>query len=86
MSTGSHAVVNPGCVGRFGLLDAKQLDPLFQLVLDPADARAAMARFAEHLLEGGTLIMPWIDIAADQPGGLDDRFDVGYFGRGRMRG
>lgn len=46
----------------------------FQLVLDPAAATAAMARFVEHLEPGGTLIMPWIDIALDHPDGADERF------------
>jgi ubiquinone/menaquinone biosynthesis C-methylase UbiE len=31
----------------------------FQLVLDPKDAAAAMARFFDHLLPGGVLIMPF---------------------------
>jgi len=47
----------------------------FQLIVDPADARAAMVRLAEHLHVDGALIMPWIDIAADHPGGLDERRD-----------
>jgi SAM-dependent methyltransferase len=46
----------------------------FQLVLDPAAATAAMARFAAHLEPGGTLIMPWIDIALDHPDGAAERF------------
>ena len=37
----------------------------FQLVIDPLAASAAMGRFFRHLRPGGTLIMPWIDIAVD---------------------
>jgi SAM-dependent methyltransferase len=46
----------------------------FQLVLDPADATAAMARLVAHLEPGGTVIMPWIDIALDHPDGAEERF------------
>ena len=45
----------------------------FQLLLDEGDASAAMLRFHDHLEPGGTLVMPWIDIAQDYPGGTDDR-------------
>ena len=38
----------------------------FQLVLDPTDAAAAMARFAAHLEPGGLLVMPFI--ALGRPG------------------
>jgi hypothetical protein len=38
----------------------------FQLLLDPADATAAMARFARHLLPGGRLLMPFMPLW--QPG------------------
>ena len=31
--------------------------------------RAAMQRFHDHLESRGTLVMPWIDIAQDYPGG-----------------
>ena len=44
----------------------------FQLLIDPADAAAAMRRFHEHLEPGGTLVMPWIDIAKDYPRGDDE--------------
>jgi SAM-dependent methyltransferase len=47
----------------------------FQLLLDPAHARAAMAGFRDHLAPGGTLAMPWIDVAQDHPGGAEDRFE-----------
>lgn len=45
----------------------------FQLLVDPLDTAAAMRRFHDHLEPGGTLVMPWIDIAQDYPGGADDR-------------
>jgi SAM-dependent methyltransferase len=45
----------------------------FQLLLDRRDAADAMRRFHDHLEPGGTLVMPWIDIAQDYPGGADDR-------------
>jgi SAM-dependent methyltransferase len=45
----------------------------FQLLLDERDAVAAMRRFHDHLEPGGTLVMPWTDIAQDYPGGADDR-------------
>jgi SAM-dependent methyltransferase len=45
----------------------------FQLLIDQRDAAAAMRRFRDHLEPGGTLVMPWIDIAHDYPGGADDR-------------
>jgi SAM-dependent methyltransferase len=45
----------------------------FQLLIDEGDAAAAMRRFHDHLERGGTLVMPWIDIAQDYPGGADDR-------------
>ena len=38
----------------------------FQLVLEPVDAAAALARFAAHLEPGGTLVMPFI--ALGRPG------------------
>ena len=41
----------------------------FQLLIDPTDATAAMRRFHDHLEAQGTLVMPWIDIAQDYPGG-----------------
>jgi ubiquinone/menaquinone biosynthesis C-methylase UbiE len=34
----------------------------FQLLLDPADARAAMGRFVRHLLPGGVLVMPFMPL------------------------
>jgi len=45
----------------------------FQLLIDPQAARAAMRRFHDHLEPNGTLVMPWIDIGQDYPGGADDR-------------
>lgn len=47
----------------------------FQLLVDPEAAAEAMRRFHAHLEPGGTLVMPWIDIAADHPGGADDVFE-----------
>lgn len=47
----------------------------FQLLVDPLGARAAMARFFDHLEPGGVLIMPWIDIAVDYGGQGEDRFE-----------
>ena len=47
----------------------------FQLLVDPAIAAEAMRRFHEHLLPGGTLVMPWIDLAHDHPDGADDVFE-----------
>ena len=44
----------------------------FQLVLDPGDAERAMRRFHDHLEPGGTLVMPWIDIAKDYADGAID--------------
>jgi len=44
----------------------------FQLLIDPADAVSAMRRFHDHLEPGGTLVMPWIDIARDYPDGSTD--------------
>jgi SAM-dependent methyltransferase len=44
----------------------------FQLLLDPNAAAAAMRRFHDHLVSEGTLVMPWIDIAQDYPGGSVD--------------
>ena len=46
----------------------------FQLLVEPAAAAAAMERFHDHLEPGGTLVMPWIDLAQDYPGGavVDD--------------
>ncbi len=44
----------------------------FQLLTDPAVAAAAMARFHALLLSEGCLVMSWIDLAADHPGGADD--------------
>jgi SAM-dependent methyltransferase len=41
----------------------------FQLLIEPAAAAAAMQRFHDHLEPGGTLVMPWIDLAGDYPGG-----------------
>ncbi|MFN8621870.1 MAG: methyltransferase domain-containing protein [Chloroflexota bacterium] len=38
----------------------------FQLVLDPAEARRAMERFAAHLAPGGTLVLPFL--ALGRPG------------------
>jgi ubiquinone/menaquinone biosynthesis C-methylase UbiE len=45
----------------------------FQLLLDPNAAAAAMRRFHDHLEPNGTLVMPWVDIAQDYPGGVADR-------------
>ena len=45
----------------------------FQLLLDPSAATAAMRRFHDHLEADGTLVMPWIDIVHDYPGGATDR-------------
>ena len=45
----------------------------FQLLVDERDATTAMRRFHDHLEPDGTLVMPWIDIAKDYPGGVDDR-------------
>jgi SAM-dependent methyltransferase len=45
----------------------------FQLLVDQRDAAAAMRRFHDHLDPDGTLVMPWIDIAQDYPGGAEDR-------------
>ncbi|MEO5885844.1 MAG: class I SAM-dependent methyltransferase [Candidatus Limnocylindrales bacterium] len=47
----------------------------FQLVLEPAGAVAAMARFFEHLEPGGTLILPWINIPTDYADAREDRFE-----------
>ncbi len=47
----------------------------FQLLVDPEAAAEAMRRFHAHLEPGGTLVMPWIDLAADHPGGADDVFE-----------
>jgi hypothetical protein len=47
----------------------------FQLLVDPAVAARAMRRFHAHLVPGGTLVMPWIDLAQDHPGGADDVFE-----------
>ena len=44
----------------------------FQLLVDPTDAASAMRRFHDHLESRGTLVMPWIDIAQDYPGGATD--------------
>jgi SAM-dependent methyltransferase len=44
----------------------------FQLLLDPSDAARAMRGFHAHLEPGGTLVMPWIDIARDYPDGAID--------------
>src|SRR4029079_1548495 len=44
----------------------------FQLLIDPADAASAMWRFPDRLEPGGTLVMPWIDIVRDYPGGAHD--------------
>lgn len=41
----------------------------FQLLTEPPAAAAAMQRFHDHLEPGGTLVMPWIDLAQDYPGG-----------------
>ena len=51
----------------------------FQLLVEPAAAAAAMERFHDHLEPGGTLVMPWIDLAQDYPGGavVDDIREVG---------
>jgi SAM-dependent methyltransferase len=46
----------------------------FQLIIDPADAAAAMAQFYAHLQPGGTLAMTWIDLSLDYPDGAEDRF------------
>lgn len=46
----------------------------FQLLVDPAVAAQAMRRFHACLLPGGTLMMPWIDLAQDHPNGADDVF------------
>ena len=50
----------------------------FQLLVEPAAAAAAMERFHDHLEPGGTLVMPWIDLAQDYPGGasVDDMREV----------
>jgi SAM-dependent methyltransferase len=45
----------------------------FQLLVDRGDAAAAMRRFHDHLEPGGSLVMPWIDIAQDYAGGTEDR-------------
>ena len=45
----------------------------FQLLVDLRAAAAAMGRFHDHLEPGGTLVMPWIDIAQEYPGGADER-------------
>jgi SAM-dependent methyltransferase len=42
----------------------------FQLLIEPAAATAAMRRFHDHLEPGGTLVMPWIDLSQDHPGGV----------------
>lgn len=47
----------------------------FQLLVDRAVAAEAMRRFHAHLLPGGTLVMPWIDLAQDHPDGADDVFE-----------
>src|SRR5436190_12223139 len=44
----------------------------FQLLVDPSDAARAMLRFHDHLEPGGTLVMPWTDIARDYPNGIAD--------------
>jgi hypothetical protein len=41
----------------------------FQLLIEPSAATAAMRRFHDHLEPGGTLVMPWIDLARDYPAG-----------------
>ena len=41
----------------------------FQLLIEPSAAAAAMERFRDHLEPGGTLVMPWIDLPQDYPGG-----------------
>ena len=41
----------------------------FQLLIEPSAATAAMQRFHDHLEPGGTLVMPWIDLAKDYPDG-----------------
>jgi SAM-dependent methyltransferase len=46
----------------------------YQLLTDPADAARAMRGFHDTLLPGGTLVMPWIDIPHDHPGGADEVF------------
>lgn len=50
----------------------------FQLLIEPAAAAAAMQRLHDHLEPGGTLVMPWIDVAQDYPGGavVDDAREV----------
>ena len=50
----------------------------FRLLVEPAAAAAAMERFHDHLEPGGTLVMPWIDLAQDYPGGavVDEMKDV----------
>jgi SAM-dependent methyltransferase len=50
----------------------------FQLLIEPAAAVAAMSRFHDHLEPGGTLVMPWIDLDRDYPGGtvVDDTREV----------
>jgi SAM-dependent methyltransferase len=45
----------------------------FQLLVDERDAAAAMRCFHDHLEPGGSLVMPWIDVARDYPDGADDR-------------
>ena len=47
----------------------------FQLVVDPPAASASMDRFFRHLRPGGTLIMPWIDIAVDYGSQVEERFE-----------
>lgn len=47
----------------------------FQLLVDPVAATEAMRRFRAHLEPGGTLVMPWIDLAHDHPDGADDVFE-----------
>jgi SAM-dependent methyltransferase len=42
----------------------------FQLLIEPSAATAAMQRFHDHVDPGGTLVMPWIDLAKDYPGGV----------------
>jgi len=44
----------------------------FQLLIDPNDAARAMLRFHDHLESHGTLVMPWIDLARDYPGGATE--------------
>jgi SAM-dependent methyltransferase len=50
----------------------------FQLLIEPGRAAAAMARFHDHLEKEGTLVMPWIDLDQDYPGGavVDDTKEV----------